>query len=145
MVPGYAKIGSFGEVFKGSTFLHICHNLEQTSEGRLFPLPGDGACEFIHQLPRDWFVDPFWVGQLIINPSRCAIMLSDQWATVSPSYKEDLLRTSSLQELLKQKPYPFAFSNGIPLEARIKKLNEVAPDHLAAKKLIQNKYFGFDK
>jgi glycogen synthase len=46
---------------------------------------------------------------------------------------------------LKQKPYPFAFSNGIPLEARIKKLNEVAPDHLAAKKLIQNKYFGFDK
>ena len=71
-------------------------------------------------------------------------MLSDQWATVSPSYKEDLLRTSSLQGLLKQKPYPFAFSNGIHLEARIKKLNEVAPDHLAAKKLIQNKYFGFD-
>ena len=48
MVPGYAKIGSFGEVFKGSTFLHICHNLEPTYEGRLFPNPGDGACEFIH-------------------------------------------------------------------------------------------------
>jgi len=63
-------------------------------------------------------------------------MLSDQWATVSPSYKEDLLKTSSLQGLLKQKTNPFAFPNGIPVEARIKKLNEVAPDHLTAKKLI---------
>jgi starch synthase len=29
------------------------------------------------------------------------------------------------------------------VEARLKKLNEVAPDHLTAKKLIQKKYFGF--
>ena len=70
-------------------------------------------------------------------------MMSDQWATVSPSYKEDLLRTSPLAHLLKQKPMPFAFPNGIPVEARIKKLNEAAPDHLTAKKLIQKKYFGY--
>ena len=55
---------------------------------------------------------------------------------MSPSYKEDLLRTSPLQPLLKQKPLPFAYPNGIPVEARIKKLNEVAPDHLTAKKMI---------
>jgi hypothetical protein len=80
---------------------------------------------------------------VIVNPSRCAIKLSDQWATVSPSYKEDLLNTSSLKHLLKEKPLPFAFPNGIPVEARIKKLNEAAPDHLAAKKKIQMKYFGY--
>jgi hypothetical protein len=57
---------------------------------------------------------------VIVNPSRCAIKLSDQWATVSPSYKEDLLNTSSLKHLLKEKPLPFAFPNGIPVEARIK-------------------------
>jgi hypothetical protein len=37
----------------------------------------------------------------MINPSRCAIMLSDQWATVSKSYREDLLNSSSLAWLLK--------------------------------------------
>jgi glycogen synthase len=48
-----------------------------------------------------------------------------------------------LAGLLRQKPQPFAFPNGIPVEARIKKLMEVAPDHLTAKKLLQQKYFGF--
>lgn len=70
-------------------------------------------------------------------------MLSDQWGTVSPSYKEDLLNTSPLNDLLKQKTSPFAYPNGIPVEARIKKLNEAAPDHPTAKKLIQKKYFGY--
>lgn len=28
LIPGYAKIGSFGSTFKGTTFLHIAHNLE---------------------------------------------------------------------------------------------------------------------
>ena len=58
---------------------------------------------------------PDW-DKKMINPSRCAIMLSDQWGTVSPSYKEDLLNTSPLNDLLKQKPMPFAFPNGIPIE-----------------------------
>lgn len=44
---------------------------------------------------------------------------------------------------MKAKPNPFAFPNGIPIEARIKKLNDAAPDHLTAKGLIQKKYFGF--
>jgi hypothetical protein len=55
---------------------------------------------------------------------------------VSPSYKEDLLKTSPLADLLRQKPLPFAFPNGIPVEARIKKLDDAAPDHATAKKLI---------
>ncbi len=77
LIPAYAKIGAFGPTFKGTTFLHIAHNLEPTYEGRLFPQPNEGACEFIHQLPRDWLVDPTWGGKPVVNPSRCAIMLSD--------------------------------------------------------------------
>ena len=37
LIPAYAKIGAFGPTFKGTTFLHIAHNLEPTYEGRLFP------------------------------------------------------------------------------------------------------------
>jgi hypothetical protein len=50
-------------------------------------------------------------------------MLSDQWATVSPSYKLELLKDSSLKDILKQKTNPFAFPNGIPIESRLKKLD----------------------
>lgn len=39
LIPGYAKIGAFGETFKGNTFFHIVHNLEPTYEGRLYPNP----------------------------------------------------------------------------------------------------------
>lgn len=53
------------------------------------------------------------------------------------------MNTSPLSPLLKQKSQPFGFPNGIPIEARIKKLNDAAPDHLTAKKLIQKKYFGY--
>jgi starch synthase len=48
LIPAYAKIGAFGETFKGTTFLHIAHNLEPTYEGRIFPSPQDGALENIH-------------------------------------------------------------------------------------------------
>jgi len=102
LIPGYAKIGAFGDTFKGTTFFHIAHNLEPTYEGRLFPQPNQGALEYLHQLPREWLCDPRW-SQLVINPSRCAIMLSDQWGTVSPSYKQDLINQSPLNDLLKQK------------------------------------------
>ena len=44
---------------------------------------------------------------------------------------------------MKEKPNPFAFPNGIPIEARLKKLNEASPDHLSAKKIIQMKYFNY--
>lgn len=104
LIPAYAKIGAFGPTFSGTTFLHIAHNLEPTYEGRIHPAPKEGALEYVHQLPRDYLVNPSWGPPTVINPSRCAIMLSDQWATVSPSYKQDLLSTSPLGDLLKQKP-----------------------------------------
>lgn len=77
----------------------------------------------------------------MINPSRIAIMMSDQWSTVSLSYRDDLMNSSPLAPLLRQKPLPFAHPNGIPIAERVKKLDSVAPNHLHAKTLIQKKYF----
>jgi hypothetical protein len=62
---------------------------------------------------------------------------------VSKSYREDLLNSSTLSPLLRQKPEPFAFPNGIPIGDRLKKLDACAPDHLSAKKKLQQKYFKF--
>jgi glycogen synthase len=81
-----------------------------------------------------------------MNPSRCAILSSDQWATVSPSYKQELLDTSPLTSILKNHPQPFAFPNGIPKEIRLKKLMDVCGnDHFKAKEILQKKYFGAEK
>lgn len=79
----------------------------------------------------------------MINPSKCALMQSDQWATVSKSYKQELLDSSSLRHLLHAKPNGFAFPNGVPIGDRLKKLDSAAPDHLTAKKRIQMKYFNY--
>ena len=58
-VAAYAK-SCFGATFKGTTFLHICHNLAESYEGRIYPEPRHGNVERIHQLQRDWLVDPTW-------------------------------------------------------------------------------------
>lgn len=82
--------------------MHICHNLMESYEGRIYPEPTDGGLEYIHGLPRDILINPEW-SKVMINPSRCAIMMSDNWSTVSKSYKEDLLKDSSLAPLLRLK------------------------------------------
>jgi starch synthase len=102
-----------------------------------------GNLQGIYQFNPDWVIDPYWKVK-ILNPSRCAILLSDQWSTVSNSYKHDLQTTSPLASLLNQKPQPFAFPNGIFKEKRLKTLLEKAGgDRAECKKYIQQKYFGY--
>ena len=69
--------------------------------------------------------------------------MSDNWSTVSKSYRDDLLNDSALADLLQQKDKPFAHPNGIPIAERIRKLDERAPDHITAKKALQMKYFNY--
>jgi glycogen synthase len=142
LVAAYAKLGMFGETFQGTTFLHIVHNLDASYEGRLYPDNSEGFYQNLHGLPRHLLVDPYWARQMV-NPSRCALMMSDHWATVSPSYRNELLASSPLKELLKQKDKPFAFPNGIPVEQRLDKLRDKG-DHMNAKGVIQKKYFSLD-
>lgn len=143
LVPAYAKMGAFGQTFEGTTFVHIFHNLDTSYEGRIFPAPSDNFFMHIHGVNKDWLVDPYW-RQDIVNPSRCALKCSDQWATVSPSYRNELLAISSLKELLRHKTQPFAYPNGIPIEARLKRLEDKG-SHLDAKKTLQMKYFSFQE
>jgi len=59
-------------------------------------------------LPDDLLVDPYWEKKMI-NPSRCALMCSDQWGTVSQAYKQDLLAASPLAGLLAKHQKVFNF------------------------------------
>ena len=140
--PAYGRC-AFGDVFKGTKFMHICHNLEPSYEGRLYPSPQMGTLEGIYQFDPSWVIDPYWRVK-ILNPSRCAILLSDQWSTVSNSYKQDLQNNSPLASILNQKQHPFAYPNGIFKEKRLKTLLEKAGgDRNECKKYIQQKYFGY--
>lgn len=139
----YAKHNHFGETFKGTTFFHIVHNLEASYEGRLYPQPNEGSFEFINKLPSYCVLDPYWRTK-VVNPSRCAILMSDQWGTVSPSYRKDLLETSPLAYLLSSHKKPFAYPNGIFKEQRLKNLaSAVGMSKEDAKFKIQMKYFGY--
>lgn len=48
---------------------------------------------------------------------------------------------SPLKHLLLRFPQPFAHSNGIRVEARLRHLSKVASSHAEAKEMVQRKYF----
>ena len=71
-------------------------------------------------------------------------MMSDQWGTVSNSYRQDLQSSSPLASLLNQKLQQFLYLNGIFRVRRLKALQEKAgTDRLACKMYIQKTYFGY--
>lgn len=73
-------------------------------------------------------------------------MTTSNWGTVSNSYKFELLKESPLAPILRNYPQPFAFPNGIRREQRLKLIKEKTNnDHLAAKELLQKKYFKMTK
>ena len=141
LTAAYNKSGAFGDTFKGTTFLHIFHNVQESYEGRLYISNNDGGLRGIHGLDNGLLMDR----PNMINPSRCASLCSDQWATVSKSYRSEILASSSLAHILRKFPNPFAFPNGIPIKARLKKMKEeVGLDHFEAKRILQKKYFKYE-
>jgi glycogen synthase len=142
-------------VFADTFFFHLVHNLDVDYEGRLYFDPCvQGFIDHMVQLPPDLFKDPFWHpanNQIIYNPSRVALLSSDSWGTVSPSYRDELLQSSPLAPLMGKSAHPFAYVNGIPTAARTQRLEALSlPDttdaHLTrkqrAKSALQDKYFG---
>ena len=128
----------FGSTFRGTKCFHIIHNLDPLYEGRLYPSEGDSdpKLQRIHELPLENLIDPLWQ-TIIVNPSRCAILNTDNWGTVSNSYKIELLKESPLNSILLRFPKPFAFPNGIRREQRFKLIMEKTNnDHLAAKAIL---------
>ncbi len=142
LVPAYARAGHFGATFDRTSFMHICHNLDPSYEGRLYPSHADGDLHWLHQLPNHLLIDDTW-SDIVINPSRCAIMASDSWGTVSKSYRSDLLNGSPLRHLLRAAAHPFGHPNGIPIALREARLAALpTPTHETAKAALQRKYFG---
>jgi glycosyltransferase involved in cell wall biosynthesis len=85
----------------------------------------------------------------VVNPTRCALLASDTWSTVSRSYREDLLHSSPLRHILSLAPHPFAHPNGIDIGRRVKSLKALGPklglySHDDAKSFLQRKYFGIE-
>eukprot|EP01028_Stygiella_incarcerata_P011585 TRINITY_DN659_c1_g1_i1.p1 TRINITY_DN659_c1_g1~~TRINITY_DN659_c1_g1_i1.p1 ORF type:complete len:1831 (-),score=512.99 TRINITY_DN659_c1_g1_i1:200-5623(-) len=139
-VAAYARSHVFSIACRNVKFLHLVHNLEEGYTGKIYP-HGMDKMEHIHELPLDKVYDE---EQRCIDPSKCAIMASDQWATVSRSYRDDILRASSYAPLLRLHPKPFAHSNGIQVGARLRVLEGISSSHEDAKRVLQRKYFGFD-
>eukprot|EP00762_Andalucia_godoyi_P003990 ANDGO_05608.mRNA.1 Glycogen synthase len=143
LVAAYTKLGYYGSSFRGATLMHVVHNLEEGYQGRIYPEAhlhaADDHFGWIHQLPDDVVWDPYI---RCIDSSRAALRMSDQWGTVSLSYRNDLLSSSSYAYVLRKYARPFAYSNGIRVAVRRAQMAKIAPSHEAAKEIVQKKYFG---
>lgn len=144
MAAGYRDF--FGDYFKNTSFFHLIHNLgEGAYEGRVYPNPGEGTLDHIHRLPVRLLVNEWW-STTVVNPSRCALLKSDSWGTVSPSYLKELLADHPLQDILNMAKAPFAYPNGIRKAEREEALRvKGAESHAVAKEILQKRYFGFQK
>lgn len=144
MAAGYRDF--FDDYFKNTSFFHLIHNLgEGAYEGRVYPSPGEGGLEHVHRLPRNIMVNPWW-STVVVNPSRCALIKSDSWGTVSSSYLKELMAGHPLCDLLQVAKSPFAYPNGIRKAEREEALRvKGAESHAAAKEILQQRYFGFEK
>ncbi|OHT12994.1 glycosyl transferase [Tritrichomonas foetus] len=139
LVPAIAR-KQFGSVFNNTQFIHIFHNLGVGYAGKIWPNNGDtGSLRYIHQLPDEMIVDNF---DHSIDPSQCVLLSTDQWATVSKKYRDELLESSPYTWLLKRYPCPFAYSNGIRFQERLDALKKLNMTHDEAKRAVQKKYFG---
>jgi starch synthase len=139
LVPTYAR-QTFGSVFDGTKFLHIFHNLGAGYAGKIWPPNGDtGALHYLHNLPDELIVDNF---DHSFDPSLSALLQSDQWATVSKKYRDELLESSPYNYFLRGFEHPFAYSNGIRFQERLQALAKLNMNHAQAKAFIQEKYFG---
>jgi len=138
LIPAYGKkSGAFGKTFAGTTFFYLVHNLEEGYEGKIYPETDLG---YIHHLPTE-LVNEGYPARNVINASLSALLCSDQWGTVSLSYRNDLMRVSPMGGLLRSFKQPFAHLNGVRLHERLAILAKVASSHEDAKMKLQKKYF----
>lgn len=145
LVAAYHKTHQFGSYFNNTKFFHVLHNADSHHEGRVYPSDKDSkdSLDYLYQLPSYHLVNPYWA-EFMLNPTRCALINSDQWGTVSLSYKQEIQESSSLKDILNSFKEPFAFPNGIPKMEKLKRFKAVCGhDHQKAKEIIQKKYFNY--
>lgn len=124
---------------------HIVHNLGDEYQGRIY-LDGEENWQklaYWTELPDNYIIDKTWEKK-VINPSRSALMCSDQWATVSKTYQKEILCAASLKDFLFLKTSPFAFPNGVDGK-KIKQQQEKLSQHHIEKENILKEFFGFEQ
>ena len=143
LVATYCRMFYADSSLASSSFFHIIHNLDDSYEGRIYPADGD-TLESIHHIPLYLLQDPYWRAN-ILNPSRCVLLSTDNWGTVSNTYQHDIENGSALASLLRRYPQPFSSPNGVfVFEKRIKYASLPTHTHNTAKLYVQRKYFGME-
>jgi len=139
--PAYAKLTSFKEVFKRTKFIHICSNLELQYQGRIYLPLKVGTYEYIHQLLNEIVTDP--CDKRLVNPTSCAIRMSDQLAFLSRAYTSSLSKNNdvfNIYNLIKTKKDIIFLQSGISQKER-QEIVMNGGDREDAKRMIQQKYF----
>ena len=140
----YKKMRFFGDFFDSVNFFHIVHNLGGDYQGRIY-LDHNESPQFYAdevELQLDFLFDRNWTGK-ILNPTRCALICSDQWGTVSKSYRREIIESSDLRYALLPYTRPFAYPNGIRAVDLADKLAALPP-HNEQKAALLLKYFGLE-
>ena len=138
----YAKGNSFYNTFNNTIFIHICNCVEMENQGRIYLPLKEGTYEHIHLLPNEIVSDPY--DSRLVNPTSCAIRMSDLLATLSRSFKYNLSNNFGIFNvcnLIKGKDI-FFITSGISKEERLEILMN-GGDKEDAKRMIQQKYFGY--
>ena len=93
LVATYARMFYDTTSLQNASFFHIIHNLDDSYEGRIYP-EGDDRLSDLHHIPIQLLQDPYWQAN-IINPSRCVLLSTDNWGTVSTTYQTDIMHSSA--------------------------------------------------
>ena len=137
--PAYARTTSFNNFFKNTKIIHLCNTIENP-EKKYLPLK-EGTYEHIHQLLNEIVTDPNdW---RLINPIICALRMCDEWATLSKSYQNNLIKDSKLFNIfpsLKEKNNPIGISSGIS-KKEILGIKMIGGDKEDAKRALQRNFF----
>ena len=143
LVACYARMFYNTSSLQHASFFHIIHNLDECYEGRIYP-EGNDSLNSVHRIPLHLLQDPYWKSN-ILNPSRCVLLSTDNWGTVSNVYQKDIVHSSALAPLLRRFPQPFSSPNGVSVfEKKIKYASLPTHTHNTAKLYVQRKYFGVE-
>jgi len=148
--PGWAGSAASGVRALGESalFVHLIHNLEPGYDGKLVVDAPATQLTALHQLPhrllhegggrKGGSQEP---NLGTISLTRAALLCSCAWATVSTSYRDELLASSSYAPLLRAAGGAIACASGLPLGRRRAEL-AAHGDHAAAKATLQRRCFG---
>ena len=148
--PGWAGTAASGVSTLGEStlFVHLIHNLEPGYDGKLVLDAPATQLTALHQLPHRLLHEgggrkggSHEPNLDTISLTRAALLCSCAWATVSASYRDELLASSSYAPLLRAAGGAIACNSGLPLGRRRAEL-AAHGDHATAKATLQRRCFG---